>query len=66
MIPWSERVNIFQIEPNAAALSEISRMATEHQKMRDAIEITLDENAHLADGDNCTLIRLKNAIKETP
>jgi hypothetical protein len=34
MIPWKERINIFQIEPNAAALSEVSRMATELQEIR--------------------------------
>jgi hypothetical protein len=31
-------------------------------RMRAAIEKTLDENGHLADGDNCTLIHLKTAI----
>ena len=29
--------------------------------LRDAVAQTLRENAHLADGDNCTLIRLKRA-----
>ncbi len=33
--------------------------------LRLAIQKTLDENGHLADGDNCTLIRLKLAL-ETP
>ena len=32
------------------------------ERMRAAIEITLKENGHLADGDNCTLIYLKRAI----
>ncbi len=27
-----------------------------------AIRLTLKENAHLADGDNCTLIELKRAL----
>lgn len=32
------------------------------EKLRTAIKKTLDENGHLADGDNCTLIELKRAI----
>lgn len=39
---------------------------SEAEKQRDellaAIETTLDENGHLADGDNCTLIALKRAL----
>ena len=31
-----------------------------------AIEKTIDDNGHLADGDNCTLIELVNAIKAQP
>ena len=33
-------------------------------KLRAAIRKTLDENGHLADGENCTLIELKRAISE--
>ncbi len=29
-----------------------------------AIRLTLKENAHLADGDNCTLIELKRALRD--
>jgi hypothetical protein len=32
-------------------------------EMREAIYLTLAENAHLADGDDCTLKRLKDAIR---
>jgi hypothetical protein len=39
-----------------AAKSTIERLVS-------AIEKTLDENGHLADGDNCTLINLKRAIE---
>lgn len=35
------------------------------ERLRDAILTTLDENGHLADGDNCTLIHLVRAM-ETP
>jgi hypothetical protein len=30
--------------------------------LRQAVAQTLRENAHLADGENCTLIRLKRAL----
>ena len=38
--------------------------AEEISRLRAAIKQTLDENGHLADGDNCTLIVLKNVIKD--
>ncbi len=38
--------------------------AREISRLRAAIKQTLDENGHLADGDNCTLIVLKNVIDE--
>jgi hypothetical protein len=36
--------------------------ADEIEIMRAAIIETLEENRHLADGENCTLIRLKRAL----
>lgn len=39
------------------ALNEIGRL-------RGAIEQTLNENGHLADGENCTLIVLKRALRK--
>jgi hypothetical protein len=38
----------------------------ENYRFRNAIQLTLDENGHLADGDACTLIELKHAITHTP
>jgi ElaB/YqjD/DUF883 family membrane-anchored ribosome-binding protein len=32
-------------------------------RLRSAIQQTLEENGHLADGDNCTLILLKRAVE---
>jgi hypothetical protein len=32
-------------------------------ELRDAVRQTLEENAHLADGDVCTLERLKSALQ---
>jgi hypothetical protein len=46
-------------------LADVSRMM-EHQRneLIRAIKQTLKNNMHLADGDDCTLIDLKNAIKK--
>ena len=35
----------------------------EIERLRAAMQQTLDENGHLADGDNCTLIALKQALE---
>lgn len=42
----------------------IGTLCDELERLRGAIRKTLDENGHLADGDNCTLIHLKRAIGE--
>ncbi len=53
----------------------MSQRDTTHNRSRDAwkaralayeraIRLTLKENAHLADGDNCTLIELKRALRD--
>lgn len=34
----------------------------EIERLRAAIKKTLDENGHLADGDNCTFFELRRAI----
>lgn len=36
--------------------------AEEIRRLRTAIDETIFENAHLADGDNCTLIKIKRAM----
>jgi len=38
------------------------RLRLETERLANAIEQTLAENAHLADGEKCTLWRLKQAI----
>lgn len=40
----------------------IEAQLTELLKLRGAIRITIEENGHLADGENCTLSHLKKAI----
>ena len=39
--------------------------AAEIKRLKDAIEQCLTDNAHLADGDDCTLYNLKQALKGT-
>jgi hypothetical protein len=39
--------------------------AAEICRLRDAIRKTLDANGHLADGDVCTLLALKVALRES-
>lgn len=38
---------------------------SEIERLNEAIRLTLQENAHLADGDNCTLLRLKRAYAQS-
>lgn len=38
--------------------------AEEISRLRAAINKTLKDNAHLADGENCSLIDLKNAVEK--
>lgn len=49
-------------EANAFEI-EIRWLRRDNERLRAAIQQTLDENGHLADGDNCTLIMLKRALK---
>jgi flagellar biosynthesis chaperone FliJ len=56
-----------QIEANHKATLVIERMFYEAREQRDrlaeAIHETLMQNLHLADGDDCTLKRLKDSIQ---
>jgi hypothetical protein len=47
---------------NRMPLAEIERLKQENVKMREAITTTLEENGHLADGSDCTLLALKLAV----
>lgn len=42
---------------------EISRLRTQRDYLLSAARRTLNENGHLADGDVCTLIKLKRAVE---
>ena len=41
----------------------VEELHDEGMLLRQAIKQTLDENGHLADGENCTLIVLKRALR---
>ena len=41
----------------------IASQQREIDELKSAIRETLIENANLADGDNCTLIKLKNVLR---
>lgn len=47
----------------SVAAYALRRRDVEILKLRNAIQKTLDENGHLADGENCTLILLKRALE---
>ena len=47
------------IEPNSWL-----GMSLRIEELETAIRETLDENGHLADGENCTLIKLKKVMGE--
>jgi len=45
-----------------AAIEWVKAQRSEVKRLKDAIQLTIDENMDLADGDICTLIHLKRAI----
>ena len=46
----------------ADALQEVDLRTLDYLRMREAIIATLEENRHLADGDDCTLAKLKSVV----
>lgn len=63
----AKNLRIAELEEQITAIPQIMRKLAASQnyvqQLRNAINRTLDENGHLADGDNCTLIELKRAIE---
>ena len=54
--------NVFK---NTLEMTEqIKALRVENEKLKKAIAETLEDNAHLADGDDCTLIKLKIAMQD--
>jgi hypothetical protein len=44
--------------------NQVTELVTKNLRLKKAIRQTLEENSHMADGDNCTLKRLKDAVNE--
>lgn len=42
----------------------VEELHNDNMTLRQAIRKTLNENGHLADGENCTLIVLKQALRK--
>lgn len=56
------RVNPAYVNTIGTESYERARLLSEIDRLRAAIRKTLDDNGHLADGSNCTLIELKRAL----
>ena len=55
-------INPKYIDVKGTESYERKALLDEIDRLRAAIWQTLDENKHLADGDDCTLIELKRAV----
>lgn len=44
--------------------NQVTETVAENLLLKKAIRQTLEENRHLADGENCTLKRLKDAVND--
>lgn len=63
--PWDEvsrDPTSSPIEREIALMHEWNLTLRELRRLEAEVAQTLNDNAHLADGDDCTLIRLKRAI----
>lgn len=58
------RVNPAYVDWVGTESHERAILLAEIDRLRAAIRLTLDKNAHLADGDVCTLLALKRALPD--
>lgn len=56
--------NLEKNRPMVWLAQQYNEMIRQRDELFAAIETTLDENGHLADGDNCTLIALKRVLSK--
>jgi hypothetical protein len=56
---------IYAVREDGSDLDLIYEAAAEICRLRDAIRHTLDANGYLADGEDCTLLELKVALRES-
>jgi hypothetical protein len=61
MKEMTDAVKLARYDDLAEAIEEIHN---ENMVLLQAIRQTLDDNGHLADGENCTLIALKLALRK--
>lgn len=61
---WRRGAHVPQCEPAnlGRAIDKVCEMAEKYLVLYEAAHETLDENGHLADGENCTLFKLKKAV----
>ena len=53
----------FQRDARLGALKELAKVEGQRNELLAACLKTLSDNGHLADGDNCTLIDIKQAVR---
>lgn len=63
--PEANRLVVTSVSANLFAQHIATQVEERADKLREAICQTLDDNSHLADGEVCTLDKLKVALRET-
>jgi hypothetical protein len=58
-----EKLLLSSNELQSFTITVASALASAYRELKEAINITIIENLHLADGDDCTLKQLKDVIK---
>lgn len=62
-VAWVCDQTYWRVKPSVD--EERAKLFANAELLKDAIVKTLDDNAHLADGENCSLIALKVALRES-
>jgi 1-aminocyclopropane-1-carboxylate deaminase/D-cysteine desulfhydrase-like pyridoxal-dependent ACC family enzyme len=57
-----DRLNREMLVLSVDAEKELDKANARIAELEKAIKLTLDENKHLSDGDNCTLVWIKKAL----
>lgn len=60
---FAEQAAAFQRDARLGALKELAIVERQRDELLAACLKTLSDNGHLADGDNCTLIDIKQAVR---
>lgn len=62
VMTYIDEVEYVPYDEVCAVIRRLARARRTIRRLRAAIRMTLDENRHLADGEDCTLINLKRAL----